>query len=94
MNGQIKPTRKIPERRCIGCGNHFPKPTLIRVVRTPEGEIAIDGTGKLSGRGAYLCGSVACFKKARKQKRLEASLECSIPEAVYDRLEGELCEGE
>ena len=82
--------RKVPVRRCTGCGEHFPKISLIRVLRTPEGEITLDLTGKKSGRGAYICRSVECFKRARKQRRLEASLECAIPEEVYDKLEGEL----
>ena len=82
--------RKQPIRRCTGCGEHFPKTSLIRIVRTPESEIVLDETGKKSGRGAYICKSVSCFKKARKAKRIETSLECSIPEEVYDRLEEEL----
>ena len=82
--------KKIPIRRCSGCGEHFPKSTLIRVVRSPEGEISLDKTGKKSGRGAYICKSVTCLKKARQKKRLEASLECEIPSAVYDLMEEEL----
>ena len=82
--------RKTPIRRCTGCGEHFPKNTLIRIVRTPEAEIVLDETGKKSGRGAYICKSVSCFKKARKSKRIETSLACAIPEQVYDRLEEEL----
>ncbi len=82
--------RKLPIRRCTGCGEHFPKNELIRIVRTPEGEIVLDETGKKSGRGAYICRSVSCFKKARRAKRIETSLEYAIPEEVYDRLEEEL----
>jgi predicted RNA-binding protein YlxR (DUF448 family) len=85
--------RKQPIRRCTGCGEHFPKQTLIRVLRTPEGEIVLDESGKKSGRGAYICKSAACFKKARKAKRLESSLDCRIPDEVYDRLEEELTVG-
>ena len=85
--------RKQPMRRCTGCGEHFPKLTLIRVLRTPEGEIVLDESGKKSGRGAYICKSAACFKKARKAKRLESSLDCRIPDEVYDRLEEELTVG-
>ena len=85
--------RKTPERRCTGCGEHFAKNELIRVLRTPEGEIVVDFTGKKSGRGAYICKKLDCFKKARQKRRLEASLECSIPEEVYDRLEEELAVG-
>ena len=85
--------KKQPMRRCTGCGEHFPKMTLIRVLRTPEGEIVLDTTGKKSGRGAYICKSASCLKKARKAKRLESSLDCKIPDEVYDRLEEELTVG-
>ncbi len=86
--------KKNPERRCSGCGERFPKPTLIRVVRSPEGEISLDFTGKKSGRGAYICRSATCLKKARRARRLEQNLECTIPDAVYDALEGELTTGD
>lgn len=82
--------KKQPTRRCTGCGEHFPKRELIRVVRTPEGEIVLDLIGKRSGRGAYVCKSVSCLKKARQKQRLAASLECTIPDEVYARLEEEL----
>jgi predicted RNA-binding protein YlxR (DUF448 family) len=85
--------KKQPIRRCTGCGEHFPKKELIRILRTPEGAIVLDEGGKKSGRGAYICKSAACLKKARRAKRLEASLECSIPDEVYDRLEEELAVG-
>ena len=88
-NGNTQ-VRKIPTRRCTGCNEHFPKNTLIRVLRTPEGEIVLDTTGKKSGRGAYICKSLTCFKKARKAKRLDTSLECTIPDSVYEALEKEL----
>ena len=82
--------KKIPTRRCTGCGEHFPKNTLIRVLRTPEGEVVLDLTGKKSGRGAYICKNVTCFKKARKARRIETSLECRISEELYNRMEEEL----
>ena len=85
--------RKIPTRRCMGCGEHFPKNTLIRVLRTPEGEITLDLVGKKSGRGAYICKSASCLKKARKARRIESSLECTIPDEVYERMEEELTGG-
>ena len=85
--------RKIPERRCTGCGSHFPKSTLIRVLRTPEGEIVLDTTGKKSGRGAYICKSLDCLKKARRARRIETSLECTVPDEVYARMEEELTLG-
>ena len=93
MAGGKITVRKQPVRRCTGCGEHFPKNSLMRVLRTPEGEIVLDATGKKSGRGAYICKSAACLKKARKARRLEASLECSIPDDVYNRLEEELAVG-
>ena len=87
------PVRKIPTRRCTGCGEHFPKNTLIRVLRTPEGEVVLDLTGKMSGRGAYICKSAVCLKKARKSRRIESSLECSISEELYEKMEEELTVG-
>ena len=83
-------TKKIPTRKCTGCSEHFPKNTLVRILRTPSGEILIDERGKLSGRGAYICKSAACLKKARKAGRIERSLECNIPDAIYEKLEQEL----
>ena len=85
-------TKKIPERKCLGCNEHFPKSTLVRILRTPTGEIALDLTGKMSGRGAYICKDPTCLKKARKASRLERSLECKIPDEIYDKLESELAE--
>ena len=73
-------TKKIPERKCLGCMESFPKSTLVRLVRSPEGEISLDLTGKKSGRGAYICKNTACFKKAVKAKRFQHSLDCEIPE--------------
>ena len=90
MANQNGKERKIPERRCTGCGEHFPKNTLIRVLRTPEGEIILDVTGKRSGRGAYICKSADCLKKARRARRIETSLECSVPDEIYARMEEEL----
>ena len=85
--------RKTPTRRCTGCGEHFPKNTLIRVLRTPEGEVVLDLTGKKNGRGAYICKSASCLKKARKSKRIESSLECAISDELYERMEEELTVG-
>ena len=82
--------KKIPMRQCLGCNEHKPKIELMRVVRTPEGETVLDFTGKKSGRGAYICKSLSCLKKARKSKRLERSLDCSITDEVYDRMESEI----
>ena len=84
--------KKVPQRRCVGCGETKEKRELIRVVRTPEGDVCLDFGGKKSGRGAYLCHSSSCLKKAMKSKRLEQNLEVQIPEDIYARLEAELTE--
>ncbi len=78
--------KKIPERRCIGCGETKPKPELIRVVRSPEGEVSLDPTGKKSGRGAYLCRSAKCLQRAIKSRQLSRNLECEIPEDIGEKL--------
>ncbi|MDR2932665.1 MAG: YlxR family protein [Oscillospiraceae bacterium] len=83
-------TRKIPMRMCSGCGEHRTKKELVRVVKSPEGDISIDATGKKSGRGAYLCNNPECLKKARKAKRLERAFSSQIPDDIYRRLEEEL----
>ena len=85
-----KKVRKIPMRQCMGCNEHKPKIELLRVVRSPEGEISLDFTGKKSGRGAYLCRDVKCLRRARKSRRIDRNLECEIPEAVYDAMEAEM----
>ncbi len=86
------PPRKIPMRQCLGCNEHKPKIELIRILRTPEGEITLDLTGKKSGRGAYICKNPACLKKLRKSRRAEANLGVTIPEEVWDALEAALAE--
>ena len=85
-----KKVRKIPMRQCMGCNEHKPKIELLRVVRSPEGEISLDFTGKKSGRGAYLCCDIKCLRRARKSRRIDKNLDCSIPEEVYDQMEQEL----
>lgn len=82
--------KKIPERKCMGCNEKRPKKELVRVVRTPDGEVVLDTVGKKSGRGAYICKSVSCFEKALKTKRLERVLEVEIPENVYDEVKKNL----
>lgn len=77
-------------RSCVGCYESKPKKELLRVVRSPEGEISFDPNGKKSGRGAYICPNIECLKKARKAKRLEKSLETEIAPEVYETLEAEL----
>ena len=86
--------KKTPSRRCVGCGETKEKRELIRVVRTPDSEVCLDFTGKKSGRGAYVCHSLACLRKAKKSKRIEQNLEISIPEEIYQKLEAELSENE
>jgi predicted RNA-binding protein YlxR (DUF448 family) len=82
--------KKIPQRQCMGCRERKAKKELIRVVRTPEGAVCLDFSGKLNGRGAYICPNPECLKKARKAKSLERSLEVAIDETVYDRLDKEM----
>ena len=82
--------KKIPMRQCTGCGEMKTKKELIRVIKTPENEIVIDFTGKKNGRGAYLCNSLECLKRARKTKAIERSLKTTIPDEIYDQLEKEL----
>ena len=90
MENNTQKVRKVPMRQCLGCNAHKPKREMIRVVRTPEGEIVLDFVGKKSGRGAYICPQKTCFVKARKSKRIENMLECSIPEAIYDEMENSI----
>ncbi|MBQ9132757.1 MAG: YlxR family protein [Clostridia bacterium] len=82
--------KKIPMRQCLGCNEHKPKREMLRVVRSPEGEISLDFKGKKSGRGAYVCRDVKCLRRARKSRRIDRNLGCEIPEAVYDAMEQEL----
>ena len=82
--------KKIPQRQCMGCRERKPKREMIRVVRCTDGEVRLDFSGKLNGRGAYICPDKECLKKAQKAKSLERSLEVPIPEEVYDRLSAEM----
>ena len=93
--------KKIPLRKCTGCGEMKPKRELIRVVRAPDkkdengnvvasGGVSLDLPGKKSGRGAYVCKSMTCFEQARKARRFERSLSCRIPEEVYEQMSAEL----
>ena len=86
--------RKIPLRKCSGCGEMKPKSELVRVVRSPEGEFSMDLTGRKAGRGAYVCRHIDCLRTARKARRLERSFACAIPAEIYERLEKELMQGE
>ncbi len=82
--------KKIPMRRCCGCMEMKPKTTLVRVVRSPEGEVSLDLTGKAPGRGAYVCHDVACLRKAQKARRFEREFSMQIPAEIFDRMEDEL----
>ena len=82
--------RKIPMRMCCGCGEMKPKKELIRVVRTSENEVKLDFTGRLNGRGAYICPDKSCLAKARKSKRIERAFECRISDELYEAFENEL----
>ena len=86
--------KRVPLRMCTGCGEHLPKKELVRLVKSPTGEISIDLTGKKSGRGAYVCPKADCLRKARKARRLERVFDCDIPDEVYARLEEEIQSGE
>ena len=82
--------KKIPQRQCMGCRERREKRQMIRVVRTPEGNVNLDFSGKMNGRGAYICPNAECLKKALRSKALDRSLEVTIPEEVYARLEKEM----
>ena len=82
--------KKIPLRQCIGCGEMKSKKEMIRVVRTPEGAVEIDKTGKKSGRGVYLCLNSECLEKAYKEHRLERSLKTKVSSEIYEQLRKEL----
>ena len=85
--------KKIPLRMCTGCMEMKPKKELIRVVKSPEGEVSVDLTGKKSGRGAYVCKIEECLEKAFKAKRLSRNLDTQISEEVYNRLREEINNG-
>lgn len=89
----MKP-RKVPVRRCVGCGEGKPKMELLRVVRTAQGEISLDETGRKAGRGAYICPNADCLAKARKKKSLERAFSAAIPPEVYEQLEKDLSNAE
>ena len=82
--------KKIPQRQCMGCRERKAKRELIRVVRGTDGNVSLDFGGKLNGRGAYICPNPECLKKVRKSKALDRSLEVTIPEEVWARLEREM----
>lgn len=83
-------TKREVKRMCVGCGEMFDKKELIRVVKSPQGEVSLDLTGKKNGRGAYVCNNPECLKKARKRKSIERSFSMKIEDEVYDNMEEEI----
>ena len=83
-------TKKKPQRTCLGCREVRNKNELVRIVRTPSGEVILDGTGRASGRGAYICRSAECLKKAVRSKALNRALKVDIPDELLKRLEEEI----
>ena len=79
-------TKKVPLRKCVGCNEMKEKKQLVRVVRSPEGEISLDFRGKAPGRGAYVCPQAECLRRAIKSRALERGLDCQIPQEIYDQL--------
>lgn len=90
MKPTQKGSKKSPLRQCVGCGGMKEKRSMYRVIKTPEGGLVIDKTGRKNGRGAYLCASGECLKRAQKSRGLERSLKMQIPPEVYASLEEEL----
>lgn len=82
--------KKVPIRMCTGCRQGKPKKELVRVVKSPEGELSVDLTGKKPGRGAYICRDAACLARAQKAKSLERAFDCAISDDIYTRLRDEI----
>lgn len=82
--------KKLPLRQCVGCNEMKSKKELLRVIKTKEDDILLDTTGKQNGRGAYVCQSIECFRKAAKNRGFERSLKIQIPKEIYEKLEKEL----
>lgn len=82
--------KKIPLRKCNGCGEQKDKRELVRIVKNADGEINLDLTGKMAGRGAYICPNAECLKMARKSKRIDKAFETAVPDEVYDKIEEQL----
>ena len=89
----MQKVKKIPQRQCVGCREMKDKKSLIRVVRSAEGKVSLDFGGRAPGRGAYVCHSVDCLKKARKSRALERAFSAAMPDGVYDALEAQMREG-
>ena len=86
--------KKIPMRQCLGCREMKPKPELLRVVRSPEGEISLDTRGKKPGRGAYICPNSECLRRAVKSRALDRALDTKIPDEVMERLAEAMASGD
>ncbi|MBP3878208.1 MAG: YlxR family protein [Lachnospiraceae bacterium] len=82
--------KRLPQRTCLGCRTVRNKNELIRIVRTPEGEIEVDESGRKNGRGAYICRKTQCLEKVLKTGALSRSLKTSIPQEIGERLKGEI----
>lgn len=79
--------KKIPLRKCVSCGENKPKKELIRIVKNKDNEVLVDLTGKMNGRGAYICSNLDCLSLVKKNKKISRALECEVPESVYEKLE-------
>ena len=90
----MEKVKKIPLRQCLGCREMKPKKELIRVVRSPEGDVSLDFKGKLPGRGAYVCPSPECLARVRKSRALERAFSAQLPTEVYEALELQMKEGD
>ena len=86
----MKTAKKIPMRQWLGCREHKPKRELVRIVRTPEGQVSLDRSGRMNGRGAYLCHNPDCLRRAVKAKALERAFSTAVPDDVLERLASEL----
>lgn len=82
--------KRVPLRKCLGCGEMIGKKGAVRIVRSKEGEISLDLTGKKAGRGAYICRDAECLAQVRKARKLDRSLKCAVPDEIYDNIEKEL----
>ncbi len=83
------PEKKIPMRTCIACRQEMPKREMLRIVKNAAGEISLDFSGKMAGRGAYICNNAECVKKLKKYRLLNKAFSCAVPEEVYTRVEEE-----
>lgn len=86
--------KKIPLRKCLGCNEMKPKKELLRIVRSPEGKVSIDKTGKAAGRGCYICHDIECLEKAIKAKRVQNALEVQVDKDLFEQLRGQLSKSE